>query len=75
MIVDAHKKANMDEHWAVWRSRERNAGHHLPFPVCAQVSGGGRCASGPMHAAAGYRDAVGDSGRRQMNEMTHNPSR
>ena len=25
-----------------------------------------------MHAAAGYRDAVGDSGRRQMNEMNHN---
>ena len=24
------------------------------------------------HAAAGYRDAVGDSGRRQMNEMNHN---
>jgi len=29
-------------------------------------------ASGPLHAAAGYRDAVGESGRSRMNEMSQN---
>ena len=67
MIVDAHKKADHGRALGRVPSREWHAGYDLPLPVCTQVAGGARHL-GPMHAAAGYRDAVGDGGRRQMDQ-------
>jgi hypothetical protein len=68
MIVDAHKTANMDEHWAVYEVESGMPDTTFLF-LYARKSLAEVDASGPMHAAAGYRDAVGDSGRRQMNEV------
>ena len=65
MIVDAHKKASMDEHWAVYEVESGMPDTTFLF-LYARKSLAEVDASGPMHAAAGYRDAVGDSGRRQM---------
>ena len=71
MIIEAHKKANMDEHWAVYEVESGMPDTTFLF-LYARKSLAEVDAAGPMHAAAGYRDAVGDSGRRQMNEMNHN---
>jgi hypothetical protein len=67
MIVDAHKKANMDEHWAVYQVESGMADTTFLF-LYAHKSLAELDTSGPMHAAAGYRDAVGDGGRRQMDK-------
>jgi hypothetical protein len=71
MIVDAHKKANMDEHWAVYEVESGMPDTTFLF-LYARKSLAEVDAAGPAHAAAGYRDAVGDSGRRQMNEVNQN---
>jgi hypothetical protein len=71
MIVDAHKKANMDEHWAVYEVESGMPDTTFLF-LYARKSLAEVDAAGPMHAAASYRDAVSDSGRRQMDEVNHN---
>lgn len=68
MIVDAHKKATVDEHWAVYEVDSGMLDTTFLF-LYARKSLAEIDASGPMHAAAGYRDAVGERGRTQMNEM------
>ncbi len=70
-IVDAHKKANMDEHWAVYQVESGMPDTTFLF-LYARKSLAEIDASGPLHAAAGYRDAVGESGRSRMNEMSRN---
>jgi hypothetical protein len=67
-IVEAHTKANMDEHWAVY---EVDAGaQDLTFffmygrKTLAEID-----KSGAMHAADAYRDAVGENGRLAQREM------
>jgi hypothetical protein len=71
MIVDAHKKANMNEHWAVYEVDSGMLDTTFLF-MYARKSMAELDASGPMHGAAGYRDAVNDSGRRQMSEVNQN---
>lgn len=71
MIVAAHKKANMDEHWAVYQVQSGMPDATFLF-MYAHKSLAEIDASGPMHAAAGYRDAVGESGRRQMEDANQN---
>lgn len=68
-VVDAHKKAEMKEHWAVF---EVEAGmpdttylFFYPRKDLAEVD-----AAGPQHAAAAYRDAVGEMGRATMRDVT-----
>jgi hypothetical protein len=68
MIVEAHKKANMDEHWAVFQVDSGMPDTTFLF-MYAHKSLAEVDAAGPMHAAVGYRDGVGDGGRRQMNEV------
>jgi hypothetical protein len=70
-VVEAHKKANMDEHWAVYQVESGMPDTTFLF-MYARKSLAEIDASGPMHGAAAYRDAVGDSGRRQMTEMNQN---
>ncbi len=67
-IVEAHTKANMDEHWAVY---EVDAGamdltfyFFYPRKSLAEID-----KSSPMHAADAYRDAVGENGRLEQREM------
>jgi hypothetical protein len=67
MIVDAHKKAGMDEHWAVYQVESGMPDTTFLF-LYARKSLAELDASGAMHTAAGYRDAVGDGGRRQMEQ-------
>jgi hypothetical protein len=71
MIVAAHQKANMDEHWAVYEVESGMPDTTFLF-LYARKSLAEIDASAPMHAAAGYRDAVGDTGRRQMTEAVQN---
>jgi hypothetical protein len=71
MVVDAHKRAKMDEHWAVYEVESGMPDTTFLF-LYARKSLAEIDASGPMHGAAGYRDAIGDSGRRQMSEVSQN---
>lgn len=71
MIVDAHKKANMNEHWAVYQVESGMPDTTFLF-LYARKSLAEIDASGPIHSAAGYRDAVGESGRSRMNEVNQN---
>jgi hypothetical protein len=71
MIVAAHKKANMDEHWAVYQVESGMPDATFLF-LYAHKSLAELDTSGPMHVAAGYRDAVGESGRRQMDDAYQN---
>ena len=64
----------MDEHWAVYQVESGMPDTTFLF-LYAHKSLAEIDASGPMHAAAGYRDAVGDSGRRQMSDVTRTGSR
>ena len=68
MIIEAHKKANMDEHSAVFQVDSAMPDTTFLF-LYAPKSLADVDASGPMHSAVRYRDGVGDSGRRQMNEV------
>ena len=66
--VAAHEKAKMDEHWAVYEvSAGMPDGTFLFF--YPRKSLGEIDKSGPMHGAAAYRDAVGESGRARAREM------
>jgi hypothetical protein len=69
MQVEAHTKAKMDEHWAVYESAAGTADLTFffiyPLKSLSQVD-----ASGPMHGADGFRTAVGEGGREQMREAT-----
>jgi hypothetical protein len=72
MVVEAHKKAKLDEHWAVYQVESGLPDGTFLF-FYARKSMAEIDASGPMHSAAGYRDAVGEGGRvrlREMNEST-----
>jgi hypothetical protein len=67
-IAEAHTKAKMDEHWAVY---EMDAGGQdltffffYPRKSLAEID-----KSGPMHTADAYRDAVGENGRLEQREM------
>jgi hypothetical protein len=71
MMVEAHKKAGIEEHWAVYEVESGMPDTTFLF-LYAHKSLAEIDASGPTHAAAGFRDAVGDSGRRQMNEAYQN---
>jgi predicted 3-demethylubiquinone-9 3-methyltransferase (glyoxalase superfamily) len=71
MMVDAHTKANMDEHWAVYQVESGMPDTTYLF-MYARKSLAELDASGPMHTAAGFRDAVSDSGRRQMSDVNQN---
>ena len=71
MIAAAHKTANMDEHWAVYQVESGMPDTTFLF-LYARKSLADIDAAGPMHGAAGYRDAVGDSGRRQMSDVDQN---
>jgi hypothetical protein len=68
-IAEAHTKAKMDEHWAVY---EVDAGaadltfyFFYPRKSLAEMD-----KAGPMHGADAYRNAVGENGRQQQREMT-----
>lgn len=67
-IAAAHTKANMDEHWAVYEvdagAQDLTFYFFYPRKALAEID-----KSGPMHAAAGYRDAVGENGRNTQREM------
>jgi len=69
--VDAHKKATMDEHWAVYEVESGMPDTTFLF-LYARKSLAELDAAAPMHGAAGYRDAMGESGRRNMNEASRN---
>ena len=71
MIVEAHKKAGMDEHWVVYQVDSGMLDTTFLF-LYAVKSLAEIDSSGPMHAAAAFRDAVGDSGRRQMDQINQN---
>lgn len=67
-IVDSHKKATMNEHWAVYQVESGMAdGTFLflyPHKALAEVD-----AAGPAHTADTYADAVGERGRQKSREM------
>ena len=71
MIVDAHQKAKMDEHWAVYEVESGMPDTTFLF-LYAHKSLAELDTTGPMHAAAAYRDSVGDSGRRLMENAYQN---
>jgi hypothetical protein len=70
-IVAAHGKAKVDEHWAVYQvTAGMPSGTFMffyPLKSLAEID-----KAGPMHAAAAYRDAVGESGRARQREMNVN---
>jgi hypothetical protein len=63
-MVEAHTKAKMDEHWAVYES-EAGADDLTFFFMYPSATLAAGDAAGPMHAADGFRTAVGESGREQ----------
>jgi hypothetical protein len=71
MIAAAHKTASMDEHWAVYQvvsgMPDTTFMFLYPRKSLAEID-----ASGPMHRADAYRNAVGDGGRRQMADVQEN---
>ncbi len=71
MIVAAHKKANLDEHWAVYQVESG-----MPDATSSSCMRTNRWRSSMRRARCipppGYRDAVGESGRRQMDDAYRN---
>ena len=67
-MVEAHTKAKMDEHWAVYES-EAGAEDLTFYFMYASATLASGDAAGPMHAAEAFRTAVGESGREQMREV------
>ena len=67
-IAEAHTKAQMDEHWAVYEvdagAQDLTFFFFYPRKALAEID-----KSGPMHAAAAYRDAIGENGRLEQREM------
>lgn len=70
-IAAAHGKAKMDEHWAVYQvTAGMPSGTFMffyPMKSLAEMD-----QAGPKHAAAAYRDAVGEAGRARQREMNVN---
>lgn len=68
-IVEGHKKANMAEHWAVYQVESGMADDTFlffyPHKSLTEVD-----ESGPKHAAAAFRDAIGEGGRARSRAMT-----
>jgi hypothetical protein len=68
-IAEAHTKAKMDEHWAVYEvdagTQDLTFFFFYPRKSLAEID-----KSGPMHTAEAYRDAVGENGRLQQREMS-----
>ena len=68
-IVEAHTKAKMNEHWAVYavESGLPNGTFLFMYPHKSlnQLDG-----TQAMHTSNEYRDAVGESGRTRQNQMT-----
>ena len=68
MVVAAHEKANMNEHWAMYQVTAGGpAGTFLYFGALkslAEVD-----SSVGMHSADTYQNAVGDEGRKRLREM------
>jgi hypothetical protein len=68
-IVEAHEKAEMDEHWAVYSVESgMPAGTFLFFYPLRSLAQIGK--AGPMHASDAFRDAVGEGGRVRLMEAT-----
>jgi hypothetical protein len=65
MLVAAHTKAGIDEHWAVFEVESGMPDTTFLF-MYPRKSLAELDAAGPAHGAAGFRDAVADSGRRQI---------
>lgn len=69
MQVEAHTKAKMDEHWAVYESAAGTADltffFFYPLKSLAEVD-----KTGPTHGADAFRTAVGEGGREQMREAS-----
>ena len=57
MIVEAHKKATMDEHWAVYQVESGMPDTTFLF-LYARKSLAELDSSGPMHAATCYRESA-----------------
>ena len=68
-MVEAHKTAKMDEHWAVYQvvAGQPDGTYLFMYPMksLAEID-----KAGPMHGDAAFRDAVGEAGRIRTNEMT-----
>jgi hypothetical protein len=68
-VVEAHKQAKMDEHWAVYQvtAGQPDGTFFFMYPMKSleEID-----TTGPLHTADAYRDAVGEAGRIRMNEMT-----
>ncbi len=69
-MIEAHQKAKIDEHWAVYEVESGMLDTTFLF-MYPRASLAGIDASGPMHGAA-FRESVGDSGRRQMDDAYRN---
>ena len=67
-MVEAHTKAKMDEHWAVYETEAgaEDLTFYFMYPAATLAAGD---AAGPLHAADAFRTAVGESGREQMREV------
>jgi len=67
-MVEAHTKAKMDEHWAVYESEAgvEDLTFYFIYPSVTLAAGD---AAGPMHAADTFRTAVGEGGREQAREV------
>jgi hypothetical protein len=67
MSAEAHAKAKMDEHWAVYESAAGTADltffFFYPMKSLAEVD-----KAGPVHGEDAFRTAVGENGREQMRE-------
>lgn len=68
-VIAAHKEAGMKEHWAVYEVEAGMPDTTYLF-MYARKTLGEIDQAGPMHAAAAYRDAVGEVGRTRMREAT-----
>ena len=68
-MVEAHTKAKMDEHWAVYQvtAGQPDGTYMFIYPMKSLED---IDKSGPMHGDAAYRDAMGEAGRARMNDMT-----
>ena len=67
-IIEAHSKAKLDEHWAVYEvTSGGQAGTYMFFYAVESLATVD--ASGAKHTAAAYRDAMGEAGRAANTRM------
>ena len=67
-IIEAHSKAKLDEHWAVYEvTSGGQAGTYMFFYAFDSLAT--LDASGAKHAASAYRDAMGEAGRAANTRM------